>query len=59
MPCVYNDDRSAARELAQRMLACGHRRLVYIGGTEKDQAVGLVEGLFFFCKETVFVPKCT
>ena len=41
VPCVYNDDRSAARELAQRMLACGHRRLVYIGGTEKDQAVGL------------------
>ena len=30
-----------ARELAQRMLACGHRRLAYIGGTEKDQAVGL------------------
>lgn len=41
VPCVYNDDRSAARELAQRMLACGHRRLVYIGGTERDQAVGL------------------
>ena len=41
VPCVYNDDRSAARELAQRMLACGHRRLAYIGGTEKDQAVGL------------------
>ena len=38
---MYNDDRSAARELAQRMLACGHRRLVYIGGTERDQAVGL------------------
>ena len=28
-------------QLAQRMLACGHRRLAYIGGTEKDQAVGL------------------
>ena len=41
VPCVYNDDRSVARELAQRMLACGHRRLAYIGGTEKDQAVGL------------------
>ena len=41
VPCVYNDDRSAARELAQRMLACGHRRLAYIGGTEKDRAVGL------------------
>ena len=41
VPCVYNDDRSAARELAQRMLACGHRRLAYIGGTEKDQAVGI------------------
>ena len=41
VPCVYNDDRSAARELAQRMLACGHRRLAYIGGTGKDQAVGL------------------
>ena len=41
VPCVYNDDRSAARELAQRMLACGHRRLAYIGGTERDQAVGL------------------
>ena len=41
VPCVYNDDRSAARELAGQMLAKGRRRLVYIGGTEKDQAVGL------------------
>ena len=31
--CVYNDDRTAARELAQRMLDHGRRRIVYIGGT--------------------------
>ena len=36
-----NTELDEQRELAQRMLACGHRRLAYIGGTEKDQAVGL------------------
>ena len=39
--CVYNDDRSAARELAQRMLERGRRHIVYIGGTERDQATGV------------------
>ena len=39
--CVYNDDRSAARELAQRMLEHGRRHIVYIGGTERDQATGV------------------
>lgn len=41
MPCVYNNDREATRELAQRMLARGRRRMVYIGSTERDAAVGL------------------
>ena len=41
VPCVYNDDRSAARDLAQRMLEQGRKKLVYIGGTERDHAVGL------------------
>ena len=41
VPCVYNDDRDAARELAQRMLDRGRKKLVYIGGIEKDQATGL------------------
>lgn len=41
MPCVYNNDREATRELAQRMLARGRRRLVYIGSSERDAAVGL------------------
>lgn len=45
VPCVYNDDRSAARELAQRMLARGRKKLVYIGGTERDQAAGLARRL--------------
>ena len=39
--CVYNDDRTAARELAQRMLDHGRRRIVYIGGTERDDATGV------------------
>lgn len=39
--CVYNDDRLAMKELTERMLARGRRRLVYIGGPEKDLAAGL------------------
>ena len=39
--CVYNDDRTAARELAQRMLDHGRKRIVYIGGTERDDAAGV------------------
>ena len=39
--CVYNDDRTAARELAQRMLDHGRKRIVYIGGTERDDATGV------------------
>lgn len=38
---MYNDDRTAARELAQRMLDHGRRRIVYIGGTERDDATGV------------------
>lgn len=38
--CVYNDDRLAVRELAERMLAHGRRHIVYIGGPEKDAATG-------------------
>ena len=41
MACVYNDDRAAARELAQRMLEHGRKKLVYIGGTERDNATGV------------------
>ena len=41
MPCVYNDDRSAVRELTRRMLDAGRRKIVYISGTEQDQAVGM------------------
>ena len=41
VPCVYNDDRNAARELTQRMLERGRRKIVYIGGTERDQATGV------------------
>ena len=41
VPCVYNDDRSAARELACRMLDRGRKKIVYIGGTERDQATGV------------------
>lgn len=40
IPCVYNDDRNATRELAQRMLDRGRRRLAYIGVAEKDVATG-------------------
>lgn len=38
---MYNDDHTAARELAQRMLDHGRRRIVYIGGTERDDATGV------------------
>lgn len=41
IPCVYNNDRDATRELAQRMLDRGRQRIVYIGSSEKDVAVGL------------------
>lgn len=41
LPCVYNNDREATRELAQRMLARGHKKLVYIGSSERDIAMGL------------------
>lgn len=41
VPCVYNDDRSAMRELCERMLAHGRRKIAYIGGPEKDLAAGL------------------
>lgn len=40
VPCVCNDDRAAARELAQRMVERGRKRLVYIGGPERDAATG-------------------
>lgn len=40
IPCVCNDDRAAARELAQRMLARGRKKLVYLGGPERDAATG-------------------
>lgn len=40
VPCVYNDDRSATRELTERMLRRGRRKIVYIGGPERDIAMG-------------------
>lgn len=39
--CVYNDDRRAMKELTERMIARGRRKIVYIGGPEKDVAVGV------------------
>ena len=45
LPCVYNDDRAAARELTASMLAHGRRNIVYIGGTERDAAVGTARRL--------------
>lgn len=41
VPCVYNDDRSATRDLTRRMLERGRRKIVYIGGSEKDIAIGV------------------
>lgn len=40
IPCVYHDDFNAARELTERLIQRGRRRLVYIGVTEQDVAVG-------------------
>ena len=42
VPCVYNDDRSATRELTRLMLDRGRKKIVYIGSNEHDQAVGLM-----------------
>lgn len=39
--CVYNDERSAMRELCERMLAKGRRKIAYIGVPEKNLAAGL------------------
>lgn len=41
IPCVCNDDRAASRELAEKMLRKGRKKLVYIGGSERDQANGV------------------
>ncbi len=40
VPCVFNDDRSAACDLTHRMIERGRRHIVYIGGDERDNAVG-------------------
>ena len=39
--CVCYDDFGAARDLAAEMIARGHRKIGYIGVTEKDPAVGI------------------
>lgn len=41
VPCVYHDDFNAARELMNCLIQRGRRKLVYIGVTELDVAVGL------------------
>lgn len=41
VPCVYHDDYNAARELMARLIRRGRRRVVYLGVTEQDVAVGL------------------
>ena len=41
VPCVYHDDFNAARELMDCLIQRGRRKLVYIGVTELDVAVGL------------------
>lgn len=40
VPCVCSDDRAATRDLAQRMLDHGRRRIVYIGGPERGITTG-------------------
>ena len=40
LPCVYNDDRAAARDLTRKMLEHGRKNIVYIGGSEQDAATG-------------------
>ena len=41
VPSVYHDDFNAARELTGRLIRRGRRRIVHIGVTEQDIAVGL------------------
>ena len=45
LPCVYNDDRAAARDLTRKMLEHGRRNIVYIGGSEQDAATGTLRAL--------------
>ena len=40
LPCVFNDDRAAARDLTRKMLEHGRKNIVYIGGNEQDAATG-------------------
>ena len=44
LPCVYNDDRSAARDLTRKMLEHGRKNIVYIGGSEQDHRRGPPSG---------------
>lgn len=39
-PCVYHNDYDAPRELDELLLKKGRRKLVYLGVTERDVAVG-------------------
>lgn len=41
IPCIYHDDFHAAKELTERMLQRGRKRLAYIGVTQQDVAVGV------------------
>lgn len=39
--CVHHDDYGAMKDLTERMIAKGRRRIVYIGTDERDAATGL------------------
>ena len=41
LDCVYHDDFNAMRELSERMVRRGRRRICYIGVREEDPAAGL------------------
>ena len=40
--CIYHDDYNASLELTKRVIEKGHKKIGYIGVTEKDQAVGVL-----------------
>lgn len=42
VPCVFHDDFNALKDLTLHMIHRGHRRIGYLGVTEKDTAAGLL-----------------
>lgn len=47
LPCVYHNDESAVKELTEKVIARGRKRIAYLGVTEKDEHAGKLRHLGF------------